>query len=413
VSRCEELAVLTPMAYETPPRSVSRLRLKPANQSMIPPNSTHQGSTPEYEPPQLSDKAISEKASRESEERFQALANTAPVMIWLSGTDKLCSYVNQNWLQFRGRSLQQELGDGWSKGIHPEDEKKVLEAYIRSFDRRKEFRMEYRLRRHDGVYRWILDNGVPRHNVDGSFAGYIGFCIDVTDNKEAERALSNLSQRLIEAHEEERARIARELHDNVNQQMALLATNLEDLMQNPPTSSASLARQLAQTKQRAVQVSSEIQALCHRLHPSRLQLLGLAAAAKSFCKEVSHRRDVTVDFHAESVPRNLSPEVSLCLFRVVQESVQNAIKHSGSGEIRVRLGAREDAIELHVSDSGNGFSPEEATRGSGLGLTSMKERLKLVHGDLSIESKPKHGTTVRARVPISQKAFRSVKHAVA
>ena len=364
-------------------------------------SSSHQRSTPESEPPHLTEKAITEQASRHSEERFQALANTAPVMIWLSGANKLCSYVNQKWLQFRGRSLEQELGSGWAEGIHPEDAENVLTTYVRKFDRREEFRMEYRLSRHDGEYRWILDHGVPRHNLDGSFAGYLGFCIDVTDNKQAEQAISNLSQRLIEAHEEERARIARELHDNINQQVALLALNFEDLMQNPPTSSAALARALDEARQRAGHVSSEIQALCHRLHPSRLQLLGLAAAAKSFCREVSARRGVTVDFHAESVTRNLSPEVSLCLYRVLQESVQNAIKHSGSREVQVRLGAQDEAIELHVSDSGKGFSPEKASRGSGLGLTSMKERLKLVHGELSIESKPKHGTAVRARVPIS------------
>jgi signal transduction histidine kinase len=120
-----------------------------------------------------------------------------------------------------------------------------------------------------------------------------------------------------------------------------------------------------------------------------------------FCQEVSDRRGVTVDFRAESVTRDVSPEVSLCLYRVLQESVQNAIKHSGSREVQVRLGAQDDAIELHVSDSGNGFLPEKASRWPGLGLTSMKERLKLVHGDLSIESKLNHGTAIRARVPIA------------
>lgn len=154
-------------------------------------SSSHQRVTPESESPHLTEKTIAEQASRQSEERFQALANTAPVMIWLSGADKLCSYVNQKWLQFRGRSLEQELGSGWSEGIHPEDADNVLAIYALKFDRREEFRMEYRLRRDDGAYRWILDHGVPRHNPDGSFAGYLGFCIDVTDNKEAEQAISN------------------------------------------------------------------------------------------------------------------------------------------------------------------------------------------------------------------------------
>lgn len=380
-----------------------------ASVSSCPPSSSDQQSAPESKSLQPTEKSISERALRESEELFQQVTNRAPVMIWMSGTDKLCTYINQNWLRFRGRTLVQELGDGWSEGIHPEDVRSALATYEAAFDRREEFRMEYRLRRHDGKYRWILDHGAPRHNLDGSFVGYLGFCIDVSESKEAEQALSNLSQRLIEAHEEERAWIARELHDNVNQQMALLAVHLQSLAQNPPTSSATLAHALAETVQLGHRISSEIQALCHRLHPSKLQLLGIAVAAKSFCKEVSDRRIVAVDFHAQNVPRDLAPEVSLCLFRVLQESVQNAIKHSGSREIQVRLGAKEGTIELQVRDTGIGFPPEKAIGGPGLGLTSMNERLKLINGKLLIESKPGHGTMVRARAPVSRMGSNSVQ----
>ena len=115
-----------------------------------------------------------ERAMRESEERFRLIASAAPVMIWMSGVDKLCIYFNQPWLEFIGRSLEAEMGNGWAEGVHPEDLGQCLETYTRAFDRREPFRMEYRLRRHDGDYRWILDHGVPRFSPDGSFAGHIG-----------------------------------------------------------------------------------------------------------------------------------------------------------------------------------------------------------------------------------------------
>ena len=131
-----------------------------------------------------------EQALRESEQRFRLVANTAPVLIWMSGPDKLCNYFNQPWLEFTGRSIEAELGNGWAEGVHPEDLKACLDTYIKAFDGRQPFKMQYRLRRHDGEYRWLLDIGVPRFNADGSFAGYIGSCIDVTDHKLAEEALS-------------------------------------------------------------------------------------------------------------------------------------------------------------------------------------------------------------------------------
>jgi len=138
----------------------------------------------------------------ESEVRFRLVADTAPVMIWMSGTDRLCSYFNRPWLEFTGRALRQELGNGWSEGVHPNDLNACLDTYTRAFDRREAFVREYRLRRHDGGDRWIFDHGVPRFNVDGSFAGYIGTAVDLTERKLAEenqerfRSVSNI--RLLE-----------------------------------------------------------------------------------------------------------------------------------------------------------------------------------------------------------------------
>jgi len=159
----------------------------------------------------ISERKRAEQALRESEERFRLVANSAPVMIWMSGPDKLCNYFNKPWLDFTGQPLQEELGHGWVKGVHPEDSDECLRKYVEAFDKRQVCELEYRLRRHDGEYRWLLDIGVPRFNADGSFAGYIGSSLDITERKLAEEAMSTIGRRLIEAHEEERTWIGREL----------------------------------------------------------------------------------------------------------------------------------------------------------------------------------------------------------
>jgi PAS domain S-box-containing protein len=137
----------------------------------------------------ITERKRAEAELRESEARFRLVADSAPVLIWMSGTDKLCTHFNKPWLDFTGRSLEQELGNGWAEGVHPEDLRRCMTTYIEAFDRREAFRMEYRLRRHDGEFRWVSDIGVPRFNPDGSFAGYIGSCIDVTEQKRAEEQL--------------------------------------------------------------------------------------------------------------------------------------------------------------------------------------------------------------------------------
>jgi PAS domain S-box-containing protein len=342
---------------------------------------------------------------RESEGRFRLVASTAPVMIWMSGTDKLCTYFNQPWLEFTGRSLQEELGNGWVEGVHAGDLESCLDTYSAAFDRRAPFQIEYRLRRHDGEYRWILDYGVPRFNADGSFAGYIGSASDVTERKVAAEALSSVSRKLIEAHEEERTWIARELHDDVNQRLALLAVTLDVVKRDLPAAATGTRQSIGQVSGQVKDLGIDIQALSHRLHSSKLQYLGLAAACRGFCREISERQSVEIEFYSDSLPTNLSKEISLCLFRVLQEALQNASKYSGVREFQVSLKAASNEVELSVHDSGCGFDPEKAISGQGLGLTSMRERLKLVDGQLSINSKPGRGTTIHARVPLSPKAM--------
>jgi PAS domain S-box-containing protein len=349
---------------------------------------------------QRAKRRIAQTELRESEERFRLVTNTAPVTIWMTDVANHCTYANQHWLDFTGRSLESQLGLGWREQIHPEDLKRSWETFEKASAQRVPFQLERRTRRHDGEYRWMLTSGAPRFKTDGSFAGYIGSAIDITERKVSEEALSSVSRRLIEAHEEERTWIARELHDDFNQRIALLAVNLEGLKQNLRASDGQAGRRIKEAQERVSDLASDIQALSHRLHSSKLEFLGLAAAAEGFCKELSAGQNVEIAFQSNGIRKNLPQEVSLCIFRVLQEALQNAVKYSGARRFEVSLGGALNEIELTVHDSGVGFDTEQAMVGHGLGLTSMKERLKIVDGSLAIDSTLQGGTTIHARVPL-------------
>jgi PAS domain S-box-containing protein len=348
----------------------------------------------------VTDRKQAEDAVRESEERFRLVANTAPVLIWMSGVDKLCTYFNKPWLDFTGKSLSAELGSGWVDGVHAEDQQSCMDTYNRAFDGHKDFRMEYRLRRHDGEYRWVLDIGVPRFNPDGSFAGYIGSCMDVTERKLAEEALSSVSSRLIEAQEQERTRIARDLHDDINQRLALLAIEMERVKMEVPDANVEVLNRMDELRKHTSEIASDIQSLSHQLHSPRLEYLGLVAAMKGFCQEFGEKQKLEIDFKSHDLPRPVPPDISLSLFRVLQEALHNAAKHSGASRLTAHLWGTPGMIHLTVSDGGAGFDVEAAMKGRGLGLVSMQERVRLVSGSISINSKLMSGTEIRVRVPV-------------
>jgi PAS domain S-box-containing protein len=354
----------------------------------------------------ITDRKQAEAAVRESEERFRLLANTAPVLIWTSGADKLFDYVNSTWLEFTGRTLEEELGNAWALGIHPEDVSFCLAIYTRAFDRRKPFEMQYRLRRHDGEYRWVFDRGVPRFAPDGSFVGYIGSCIDVTDRKVAEDALAALSGQLINAQEEERSRIAREIHDDYQQRLAMVANDLDVLRQfaDRPEEARQRVRRLWNE---VSELTSDLHSLSHRLHSSTLETLGLVAGVSAFCREFQDQNGVEIEFVHENVPRDIPPDVALCTFRVAQEALRNVKRHSGTDHAEIRLEWKDKKLHLSVSDKGIGFNPSIRSSLAGIGIRSMEERLRLVGGYLEVHSRRSEGTTINAWVP-----FESARQAV-
>jgi signal transduction histidine kinase len=204
----------------------------------------------------------------------------------------------------------------------------------------------------------------------------------------------------MEAQEQERARLARELHDDVNQRMSFLAIELAQLRSTLPDSAADARGQMGALYDGVVALGRDIQAISHRLHSSKLAHVGLATAAASFCSEASTRHDLKIEFVHEHVPADLPEGVAVSLFRVLQESVSNVVKHSGVRRCMVTLRGVEDRVRLDVIDDGRGFEVDAALTGLGLGLISMQERLRLVHGDLVVESSTGAGTAVRASVPV-------------
>jgi PAS domain S-box-containing protein len=226
---------------------------------------------------------------------------------------------------------------------------------------------------------------------------------DITERKRAEEALATVSRRLIEAQEQERTRIARELHDDIVQRLALLAIRLEQLQQSSPDLPAEVCSRMVDLGKQTSEITNDIQSLSHELHSAKLEYLGLAAAMNGFCREFGERQKVEVDFKTHDLPGFLPPDFSLCFFRVLQEALRNAAKHSGARHFEVRLWGTPGEVHLTVRDSGAGFDTKAAKEGPGLGLISMAERIKLLNGTFSIESQPQCGTTIHAGLPLSLK----------
>jgi PAS domain S-box-containing protein len=350
----------------------------------------------------------SQAVLRESEERFRLVADTAPVLIWMSGTDKLCTFFNQGWLSFTGRSMEQEMGEGWVIGVHPEDVQRCIRTYSASFDARAPFEMEYRLRRFDGEFRWIVDYGTPRFESDGTFCGYIGSAVDITERKSSEESLHTLSGRLIHAQEQERARIARELHDDFSQRLALLGIGLGQLWKELPESQVEQRTGVLEILKGTKEMSSDLHSLSHQLHSSKLELVGLVSALSGLCKEMSEKYKIEIHFTKSGSLPKIAKDVELCLFRVTQEALGNVVKHSQSKSAQVELGANSMGVSLRIVDAGRGFEPDLSNPTAGIGLVGMRERLRLVGGRLSVKSVLLRGTEIIAEVPQAAPAHRII-----
>jgi PAS domain S-box-containing protein len=306
-------------------------------------------------------------------------------LCYLQVSDRWCSdnSVEASELLGRSRELSPEMPDRWK-----EVNRRALQGETLRAD---EDRWES-----GGRTRWARWEVRPWRAADGTVGGILILTEDITHSKEAEETLSDMTRKLIEAQEQERARIGRELHDDINQRVAMLSLELEQLQENP----SEVQSRVQELRNQTTELSNDVQALSHDLHSSKLEYLGVVAGMKSWCKEFAERQKMEINFRSD-VSSILLLAVGHSLFRVLQEALNNAIKHSGVKRIEVQLREDTSGIHLVIRDSGRGFDVEAASQGKGLGLTSMRERVRLVNGTISIESKPMGGTTIHVRVPLA------------
>jgi PAS domain S-box-containing protein len=344
---------------------------------------------------------------RRAVERFRHMFEGAPVGMIMVAEDGRIVLANAQMDKLFGYSKEQlfglpvdELVSEHSRGRLPAHRQEYFAApRVRAMGAE----CGLRGRRRDGT-EFPLEIGLgPVQTEAGRFV--LVSVVDITERKlaedglrEGQRELRELTGKLIHAQESERRRIARELHDDLSQTLALMSVELDLLAQKSPEG-PELRNEVRKLTSHVKSLSTSVHELSHQIHPLKLEQLGLVAAVHALCKELSHTYGLKIDFAASQVPDHVAPEVALCLYRIVQEGLRNAIKHSGTDRIQVQLSGNAPDICLQIVDDGVGFEPGSVDGRSGLGLVGMRERLRLVGGAIVLDSSPGHGTRIDVRVP--------------
>jgi PAS domain S-box-containing protein len=352
----------------------------------------------------ITERKRAEQALSESEERLRLAAEAGQMFAytWDAATDGIIRSGKSSHILGIDANMPM-TGQQMLARIHPDDRTRVRAALGALTPEHPHLLVSYRLVRPDDSMIWVERCSQAYFDGSGNLVRIVGMVADITQRKQAEEVLSSVSRRLLEAQEAERARIARDLHDDIGQRLALLLLGFDEFQRSPSASDLTSERRehVDALRRQTRDIARDIQTLAHELHSSKVQLLGVVDAMTAFCSETSMRQQVEVDFRHQDVPPTVPPDISLCLFRVLQEALRNAVRHSSARQIAVSFLGAEDSLSLTVRDGGRGFDAETASHDGGLGLTSMKERLKLVAGELSIESKPGKGTKIVAWVPLS------------
>ena len=343
-----------------------------------------------------------DEALRESEERLALAADSAEAGLWT-----LDYGTGVFWATDRARALFGFSPDEvitlerFQASVHPEDWGLVREAMARSARAGEPIDVDYRIiLPGDGRVTWMTSRGRPRHKPTGEPESLTGVSIDVSARIDAQEALRDLSQRLIGAHEGERALLARELHDDVSQRLAVLAIDVGRAELAAPD--AAQAQAMQEVRAGLVRLSEDIHSLAYQLHPSVLEELGLVEALRAECERRGRQGQLDLSVDLESLTAVIGKDAALCLFRVAQEALNNVARHAGVHTATVTLRQMDGGLLLAVSDDGTGFDPVSPDKGMHLGLASMRERVRLVHGTLDIESAPGRGTTILAWVPAEE-----------
>lgn len=370
---------------------------------------------------EITERKNSEAQIRESEQRFRNMANSAPVLIWMANTEKLCEFFNQGWLSFTGRTLEQEIGNGWVQGVHPDDIQYCLDVYHSAFDARRPFEMEYRLRRHDGQYQWVLDTGTPRFASNGAFLGYVGTAIDITDKRQAEESKRQIAHlQLLATMGELTAAISHELR----QPLAAISFNMdaaEKQLDSGTLDRSELVEILGDIRadvRRADGVIRRIRDLvCKRkirMEPLDLNLI-VADTLQLLGGEALRRRiEVRADLCA-GAPMVLADRTQLeqVLINLMMNGM-DAMANSGMRRLTVRTNSDgSDEVQVTVTDSGHGIAPVHLPRlfdsffttkreGMGLGLFLARSIVESHHGRIWADSHSCGGAVFHFTVPLNR-----------
>jgi len=355
---------------------------------------------------------------REAEERFRTMADVAPVLLWMARTDGMCTFFNQTWLSFTGRTLEEEWGVGWAEGVHFEDFQRCVDTYMAAFNQRETFEMEYRLRRHDGEYRWILDRGTPRYTPDGTFAGYIGSCVDITQQKELEMEL----REAVHTRDEFLAVASHELRTPIAALQLKVDSMLRSLQkQSHEHQSRRLEKYVLATREHIAQLSEMVNSLLDtsRLADGQIVLdyewIDLALLTQQVVqrfKDTALQARCDVQLKIQSVPKGMWDRQRV--EQVLTNLLSNAVKYGAGKPVEVVLEQIEDQVKITVSDHGIGISRESQRllferfarmvsppehKGLGLGLWICREIVEAHHGHIAVQSELGVGATFKVELP--------------
>jgi PAS domain S-box-containing protein len=350
--------------------------------------------------------AAAEQVLKASEQQSRALIDAIPQQIWTGPPDGTIDFCNAPWRSYTGLSLDELQGDVWQRMLHPDDRERVIKTWQESVRNGTPYESEERHRGADGNYRWFLSRAVPMRDAKGRILRWYGTNTDIEDRKRAEEELRRLSGRLLQLQDAERRKIARDLHDSTGQNLVALATMLSQLRKSFPSEKRKLRKLLSECKALADQCIREVRTLSYLLHPPVLDQSGLTDAIRDYVEGFTKRSGIHVRLELSPRVGRMPRDVELALFRVVQESLTNIQRHSGSHRAKIRIECNSD-VNLEISDMGRGPAASVPSRTAepefkfGVGIPSMEERVKLVGGRLEIDSS-NHRTTIRVTIPLEE-----------
>ncbi len=349
----------------------------------------------------VSERKDAERTLRRNEERLTLALEAASMgtwdwdiptgrMTWSPQTHRLLGDANgshaPSFASFLGR-------------VDAADRERVSRTMAQAMEGAASYETEFRVHGYDDSERWVLGKGKALKN--GKPLRMIGVFVDLTARHHIERELQELSGRLIHAHEEERIRLSRELHDDLAQRVALHAAELTLLRGRLKDASPDVHEQIAALSKQTAGIGAALHRLSHELHPARLSALGLDASIRSLCRNVTEAHKLAIDVAISGNSTAVDSDAALCIYRITQEALQNVVKHSGASRATVTLSIQDSNIRLTVGDDGAGFNQDAVKGKDTLGLVSMRERARLVRGQIEVTSSPGHGTRVDVRVPLS------------